>query len=160
MGAAGWIEVVLYAAVLIALTPLLGAYMARVYRFEPVFLDRVAGPVERGLYRVLGIDPGRGQDWKAYARSVLVFSAVFWGLLYLILRTQGIHPFNPREETSGTWDVSFNTTSSFVTNTNWQYYGGETTLSYFSQMAGLERQPTGSRDRGRQPTWLRADRRR
>ena len=68
---------------------------------------------------------------------MLVFSAVFWGLLYLILRTQGIHPWNPLGLGSGTWDVSFNTTSSFVTNTNWQFYGGETTLSYFSQMAGL-----------------------
>jgi K+-transporting ATPase ATPase A chain len=137
MTAAGWIEVAIFAGLLIALTPVLGAYMARVYRFEPVFLDRVAGPVERGLYRVLGVDPDRGQDWKAYAKSVLVFSAVFWGLLYLILRTQGIHPWNPLGLGSGTWDVSFNTTSSFVTNTNWQFYGGETTLTYFSQMAGL-----------------------
>jgi K+-transporting ATPase ATPase A chain len=137
MTAAGWIEIALYAGLLIVLTPVLGGYMARVYRFEPVFLDRVVGPVERGLYRVLGIDPGRGQDWKAYAKSVLVFSAVFWGLLYLILRTQGIHPWNPLGLGSGTWDVSFNTTSSFVTNTNWQFYGGETTLTYFSQMAGL-----------------------
>ncbi len=137
MTAAGWIEIALYAALLIVLTPPLGAYMARVYRFEPVFLDRLAGPVERGLYRVLGVDPQRGQDWKAYARSVLVFSAVFWGLLYLILRTQGIHPWNPAGLSSGPWDLSFNTTSSFVTNTNWQFYGGETTLTYFSQMAGL-----------------------
>jgi K+-transporting ATPase ATPase A chain len=137
MTAAGWIEIALYAGLLIVLTPVLGGYMARVYRFEPVFLDRVVGPVERGLYRVLGVDPDRGQDWKAYAKSVLVFSAVFWGLLYLILRTQGIHPWNPLGLGSGTWDVSFNTTSSFVTNTNWQFYGGETTLTYFSQMAGL-----------------------
>jgi potassium-transporting ATPase potassium-binding subunit len=137
MTAAGWIEIALYAIVLIALTPLLGAYMARVYRFEPVFLGRVAGPVERGLYRLLRVDPAREQDWKAYARSVLVLSAVFWGVLYLILRTQGIHPWNPLGLDSGSWDVSFNTASSFVTNTNWQFYGGETTLSYFSQMAGL-----------------------
>ena len=137
MTVAGWSEIALYFVVLTALTPVLGAYMARVYRFEPVFLGRIAGPVERGLYRVLRVDPHRGQDWKAYARSVLVFSAVFWGLLYLILRTQGIHPWNPLGLGSGTWDVSFNTTSSFVTNTNWQYYGGETTLTYFSQMAGL-----------------------
>jgi K+-transporting ATPase ATPase A chain len=137
MTAAGWIEVAVFAALLIALTPVLGGYMARVYRFEPVFLDRLAGPVERGLYRILGVDPDRGQDWKAYARSVLTFSAVFWGLLYAILRTQGIHPWNPLGLGSGTWDLSFNTASSFVTNTNWQFYGGETTLTYFSQMAGL-----------------------
>jgi potassium-transporting ATPase potassium-binding subunit len=137
MTAAGWIEIAVFAALLIALTPPFGAYMARVYRFEPVFLDRLAGPVERGVYRLLRVDPQQGQDWKAYARSVLVFSAISWGLLYLILRTQGIHPWNPAGLKSGTWDVSFSTASSFVTNTNWQFYGGETTLSYFSQMAGL-----------------------
>ena len=95
MTAAGWIEIALYLVILTALTPVLGAYMARVYRFEPVFLDRVIGPVERLSYRAIGVDPNRGQDWKAYAKSTLVFSAVSWGLLYLILRTQGIHPFNP-----------------------------------------------------------------
>jgi potassium-transporting ATPase potassium-binding subunit len=137
MTVAGWSEIALYFVVLTALTPVLGGYMARVYRFEPVFLDRIIGPVERGLYRILRVDPQRGQNWKSYARSVLVFSAVFWGLLYLILRTQGIQPWNPLGLTSGTWDVSFNTASSFVTNTNWQYYGGETTLTYFAQMAGL-----------------------
>ncbi|HET8757941.1 MAG TPA: potassium-transporting ATPase subunit KdpA [Solirubrobacteraceae bacterium] len=137
MTVAGWSEIALYFAVLTALTPVLGNYMARVYRFEPVFLSRIAGPVERGLYRIVRVDPQRGQDWKGYARSVLVFSAVFWGLLYLILRTQGSHPWNPLHLSSAPWDVSFNTTSSFVTNTNWQYYGGETTLTYFSQMAGL-----------------------
>jgi K+-transporting ATPase ATPase A chain len=137
MTVAGWSEIVLYFAVLTALTPVLGAYMARVYRSEPVFLDRIVGPLERVTYRVLRVDARRGQDWKAYARSVLVFSAVFWGLLYLILRTQGIHPWNRSDLTSGSWDVSFNTASSFVTNTNWQYYGGETTMTYFSQMAGL-----------------------
>ena len=137
MTAAGWIEIALYLAILTALTPLVGGYMARVYRSEPVFLDRLIGPVERLTYRLLGVDPARGQDWKAYAKSTLVFSAVSWGLLYLILRTQGIHPFNPSGLDSGTWDLSFNTASSFVTNTNWQFYGGETTLSFFSQMAGL-----------------------
>jgi K+-transporting ATPase ATPase A chain len=137
MTAAGWIEIALYVAILTALTPVLGGYMARVHRFEPVFLGRLVGPLERGTYRLLGVDPQRGQDWKGYARSVLVFSVLFWGLLYLILRTQGIHPWNPSDLASGTWDVSFNTASSFVTNTNWQYYGGETTMSYFSQMAGL-----------------------
>jgi potassium-transporting ATPase potassium-binding subunit len=137
MTAAGWTEIALYVVVLTALTPLLGSYMARVYRFEPVFLDRVAGPLERGTLRLLRIDRADGQDWKAYARSVLVFSALFWGVLYLILRTQGIHPWNPRDLSSGTWDVSFNTASSFVTNTDWQFYGGETTMTYFSQMAGL-----------------------
>jgi potassium-transporting ATPase potassium-binding subunit len=137
MTLAGWIEIALFVAIVTALTPPLGAYMARVYRFEPVWLDRVAGPFERGTYRLLRIDPKRGQEWKAYAKSALIFSALFWLLLYLILRAQGVLPFNPQDFKAGPYDLSFNTTSSFMTNTNWQFYGGETTLSYFSQMAGL-----------------------
>jgi K+-transporting ATPase ATPase A chain len=133
----GWLQIALFLAVLVALTPLLGGYMARVYTGERVFVSRVAEPVERLLYRLLRVDPARGQDWKAYARSLLVLSALFWLALYLILRTQTLHPWNPEGFHSGTWDVSFNTTSSFVTNTNWQFYGGETTMTYFSQMAGL-----------------------
>ena len=135
--AQGWLQIAIFVAVVVALTPLLGAYMARVYRNERVFLTPVLGGAERLAYRVLGVDPNRQQDWKAYARTLIVFSGLFWLALYLILRTQGIHPFNPQGFHSGTWDVSFNTASSFVTNTNWQYYGGETTLSDFSQMAGL-----------------------
>ncbi len=135
--AQGWLQIAIFVAVVVALTPLLGAYMARVYRNERVFLTPVLGGAERLTYRVLGVDPNRQQDWKAYARTLIVFSGLFWLALYLILRTQGIHPFNPQGFHSGTWDVSFNTASSFVTNTNWQYYGGETTLSDFSQMAGL-----------------------
>ncbi|HLQ44022.1 MAG TPA: potassium-transporting ATPase subunit KdpA, partial [Planctomycetaceae bacterium] len=123
---------------MIALTPLLGSYMARVYEGgQPVLLERVLGPFERLLYRVLRVDPGEGQDWKRYARSLLVFSAVCWIALYVILRTQTLHPWNHQDFHSGTWDVTFNTASSFVTNTNWQYYGGEYTMSYLTQMAGL-----------------------
>ena len=133
MTASGWIEIALYVAVLTALTPPVGGYMARVFTDEIGYL----GFVERPLYRLLGVRRERGQDWKAYARSLLVFSALFFGLLYLVLRTQGLHPFNPQDLSSPTWDVSFNTTASFLTNTNWQYYAGETTLSYFSQMFGL-----------------------
>src|SRR5215210_172006 len=133
----GWLQIALFIAVLTALTPLVGGYMARVYSGERVFLTRVASPVERLLYRALGVDPERGQDWKAYARSVLVLSGLFWLALYVVLRTQTLHPWNAQGFHSGTWDVTFNTTSSFVTNTNWQYYAGETTLTYFSQMAGL-----------------------
>jgi potassium-transporting ATPase potassium-binding subunit len=135
--AQGWLQIAIYLVVLTALTPLLGAYMARVYRNERVFLTPVFAPVERLIYRVMRVDPAASQDWKAYARTTLIFSLLFWIVLYVILRTQGIHPFNPEGFDSGTWDVSFNTASSFVSNTNWQYYGGETTLSYFSQVAGL-----------------------
>jgi potassium-transporting ATPase potassium-binding subunit len=133
----GWIQIVVFLVVLIALTPLLGGYMARVYSDQHVALDRVLGPLERGIYRVLRVDVHDGQDWKRYARSLLVFSGLFWLALYAILRTQTLHPFNPQGFHSGTWDVTFNTTSSFLTNTNWQFYGGETTMTYFSQMTGL-----------------------
>ena len=133
----GWLQIAVFLAVLVALTPLLGGYMARVYTGERVFLSPVFAPLERLSYRVLRVDPEQGQDWKAYARSLLVLSAVFWLALYLVLRTQTLHPFNPEGFHSGTWDVTFNTTSSFITNTNWQFYGGETTMTYFSQMAGL-----------------------
>jgi K+-transporting ATPase ATPase A chain len=130
---AGWIEILLFVGLLTALTPVLGGYTTRVFRGEVAAL----GFVERLLYRLLGVDPARGQDWKRYARSVLVSSALFGVVLYVILRSQGIHPWNPRDLGAPPWDLSFNTAASFLTNTNWQYYGGETTMSYFSQMAGL-----------------------
>ena len=129
MSAAGWIEIALYVALITALTPLLGGYMARVFRGELGL-----SLVDRAI-AALGGD--REQDWKAYARSVLVSSAVFFGLLLLILRTQELHPWNPKDLDPLPWDVAFNTTASFVTNTNWQFYAGETSLSHFSQMAGL-----------------------
>lgn len=133
----GWIQIAIFAAVLLAIVPLLGGYMARVFSGQSFALERIGGPVERGLYKLMRVNPDRGQDWKAYARSVIFFSLASWIVLYVILRTQTIHPWNPEGFHSGTWDVSFNTASSFVTNTNWQFYGGETTMSYFSQMAGL-----------------------
>jgi K+-transporting ATPase ATPase A chain len=135
--AQGLLQIAIFCALIVAVVPLLGGYMARVFRGERTFLDPVAAPLERFTYRLLRIDPARGQDWKAYARSVILFSLAGWLLLFLILRTQTLHPWNPGDFHSGSWDLSFNTASSFVTNTNWQYYGGETTLSYFSQMAGL-----------------------
>jgi potassium-transporting ATPase potassium-binding subunit len=133
----GFVQIAIFCALIVTVVPLLGGHMAHVFRGERTFLDPVAAPLERFTYRLLRIDPTRGQDWKAYARSVIGFSLAGWLLLFLILRTQTLHPFNPGNFHSGTWDLSFNTASSFVTNTNWQYYSGETTLSYFSQMAGL-----------------------
>ncbi len=135
--AQGWVQIVVFLLVLTALVPLVGSYLARVFRGERVFLSPVLGPVERFSYRVLRVRPEEGQDWKAYARSIVVLSLVSWLALYLILRTQSIQPLNPEGFGSGPWNLSFNTASSFVTNTNWQYYGGETTLSYFVQMVGL-----------------------
>jgi len=135
--AQGWLQFAIFVVLLTALVPLLGGYLAKAFQGERVFLSPVVGPIERLSYRLFRVRPGDGQDWKAYARSVLVFSLLSWLLLYLILRTQSIQPFNPEGFGSGPWNLSFNTASSFVTNTNWQYYGGETTLSYFAQMAGL-----------------------
>ena len=135
--AQGWLQIALFLAVLLALVKPVGLYMARVFSNERVFISPLVGPIERFTYRVLRVRADEGQDWKEYARSLVVFSLFFWVALYLILRTQGIQPFNPQGFNSGPWDLSFSTTSSFVTNTNWQYYGGETTLTYFAQMAGL-----------------------
>jgi K+-transporting ATPase ATPase A chain len=134
----GYVQIAIFVVVLVALVKPVGIYLARVFQNERVFLTPVFGPIERGTYRLLRVNPeAEGQDWKQYARSLIVFSLLFWILLYLILRTQGIQPFNPEGFHSGPWDLSFNTASSFITNTNWQYYGGETTLTYFAQMAGL-----------------------
>jgi K+-transporting ATPase ATPase A chain len=133
----GWLQIAVFLAILIALIRPLGAYMAKVFTGRRVFLSPVLAPLERLTYRALRVEPSEEQDWKAYARSLILFSVFSWVALYVILRTQGIQPFNPQSFHSAPWDVSFNTTSSFVSNTNWQYYGGETTLSYFAQMAGL-----------------------
>jgi len=137
----GWLQILIFFAVVIALTPLLGGYMSRVYTpGQTVLLERVLGPFERFLYRIFGANPTEGQDWKRYARSVIFFSLIGWLAMYAILRTQTLHPWSNYpgvQYHSGTWDVTFNTVSSFVTNTNWQYYGGETTLTYFSQMMGM-----------------------
>jgi K+-transporting ATPase ATPase A chain len=133
----GWVQIAVFVAVLVALVKPVGIYMARVFSNQRVFLSPVVGPIERFTYRVLRVRPDEGQGWKAYARSLVVFSLLFWIVLYVMLRTQSIQPFNPQGFHSGPWDLSFNTTSSFLTNTNWQFYGGEATLTYFVQMAGL-----------------------
>ena len=135
--AEGWLQIAAFLAVLLALVKPVGIYMARVFTDQRVFLSPLVGPIERITYRVMRVRPGEGQDWKAYARSLVVFSLLSWLGLYLILRTQGVQPFNPQGFHSAPWDLNFNTASSFVTNTNWQYYGGEATLTYFAQMAGL-----------------------
>jgi K+-transporting ATPase ATPase A chain len=137
---AGWLTIVLFAVILTALAFPLGSYMAAVYGGRRVILSPILAGPERFLYRLLCVDHKREQDWKVYAKSLLIFSLASWLLLYLILRTQTAWNFtglNPTGFHSGTWNVTFNTVSSFMTNTNWQFYSGETTMSYFSQMAGL-----------------------
>ncbi len=137
----GWLTIILFAVILTAFAIPLGRYMAKVYAGERVFLSPIFAGPERFLYRILRVDPERGQDWKSYAKSLIIFSLAGWLLLYVILRTQNAffvpHALNPLGYHSGTWNVTFNTTSSFLTNTNWQYYSGDTTLSYLSQMIGL-----------------------
>ena len=136
----GWLTIFGFAGILTVLAIPLGGYMAAVYTGERTFLDPLLRGPERLLLTVMRVDPSRGQDWKAYAKSVIIFSLAGWLLLYFILRTQTLWNWtglNPQGFHSAPWNVTFNTTSSFVTNTNWQYYGGETTMSYFSQMAGL-----------------------
>jgi K+-transporting ATPase ATPase A chain len=136
----GWLQILAFCALLIILAPLLGRYMAKVYSGERVFLTPVFGGAERLLYRCFFVDPKREQDWKSYARSLIIFSLAGWIVLYVVLRSASIQPWNNYagvEFHAAPWDVTFNTASSFLTNTNWQYYGGETTLTYFSQMLGL-----------------------
>ena len=136
----GWLTLFLFAGLLTVLALPFGSYMAAVYTGQRTILDPVFGVPERLLYKVMRVDPTHGQDWKQYAKSLIIFSLFGWLVLYFILRTQILWDFtglNPMHFHSAPWNVTFNTASSFMTNTNWQYYGGETTLSYFSQMAGL-----------------------
>jgi K+-transporting ATPase ATPase A chain len=131
------LQIGLYLAALLMLVKPLGWYMYRVYDGRVPGLERVLGPVERVTYRLLGIQPSDQMTWKQYAVAVLLFSGVGFFLLYALLRLQGILPLNPQGFGGMSPEVAFNTAASFVSNTNWQAYGGETTLSYLSQMGGL-----------------------
>jgi len=138
MEASGWLQLGLYLLVLVALTKPMGLYLTRVLNPEGrTWLDPIVGPVERTLYRTLGIAAKEEQDWKGYSFSLIAFSLVSMLFTYLILRVQGCLPLNPQHFGPVAPDLAFNTAASFTTNTNWQSYGGETTLSYFSQMVGL-----------------------
>jgi K+-transporting ATPase ATPase A chain len=134
----GLLQIFLFIAILVAVAKPLGAYMARVYEGRPLWgLDRALGPVERLIYRVCGVRPEEEMDWKGYALAVLLFSAVGMIVLYLQQRTQQWLPFNPQKLGAVPADSSLNTAASFTTNTNWQAYSGETTMSDLTQMAGL-----------------------
>ncbi len=138
MDVSGWIQLAVFVVFLVLLTVPLGLLLERVLDPEAkTFLDPLLKPVERLVYRTIGVDPGTEQDWKGYAVSVLVFSAVGLLFTYVLLRLQGWLPFNPQGLGAVAPDLAFNTAASFTTNTNWQSYGGESTLSYLSQMAGL-----------------------
>ncbi|HEX3917052.1 MAG TPA: potassium-transporting ATPase subunit KdpA [Caulobacteraceae bacterium] len=133
----GWGEILFTIAITIALAVPLGAYLARVWKGESTWLDPVLRPVEAGLYWSFGVDRNKSQNWLAYAISMLVFSAASFLVLYLILRFQDVLPFNPQHFAGVSPDLAFNTSISFITNTNWQSYTPEATVSTFSQMAGL-----------------------
>ena len=133
----GFIQIGLYFILLLVLVKPLGWYMARVYQDEPIGLDRVLGPVERFLYRLAGVRPEQEMDWKRYAVAMLLFSGAGVLLLYALQRLQGWLPLNPARLGSVPPDMAFNTATSFVTNTNWQSYAGESTMSYLTQMLGL-----------------------
>ncbi|MGQ2969710.1 MAG: potassium-transporting ATPase subunit KdpA [Allorhizobium sp.] len=133
----GWLQIsLLFLAVLLVIKPL-GLYMARVFSGERTFLSPVLGRVERDLYRVSGINPEKEQSWLGYTLAMLAFSLAGFVALYAMLRLQAYLPLNPQGFPGVPSDLAFNTAVSFVTNTNWQNYGGETTMSHFSQMAGL-----------------------
>jgi K+-transporting ATPase ATPase A chain len=137
MSTTGWLEFAAFAVLIAISTPLLGKYMYRVYAGDSAPGDRVFLPVERFMYRVCGIDPEQEQRWSTYALSLLAFSLAGVLLTYAVLRFQGHLPFNPDHQKAVSQNLSFNTAVSFVTNTNWQAYSGELTMSHLSQMFGL-----------------------
>jgi K+-transporting ATPase ATPase A chain len=136
----GWIQILLYCAIVAALVVPLGGYMTRVFNGERTFLSPVLRPVEAGLYWIGGVDPKREQHWVTYTVAMLFFHVGGFLILYVLMRTQAMLPFNPAGQSAVAEDLSFNTAVSFITNTNWQNYGGESTLSYLVQMLGLTHQ--------------------
>ncbi len=130
-------QVLMFFALLLALVKPLGWYMARVYEGKPCGLDRFLGPVERAMYRLSGVRSADEMDWKRYGMAMLLFNAAGFFFLYGLQRLQNVLPLNPASLSGLAPDLAFNTAASFTTNTNWQAYGGETTLSYLTQMLGL-----------------------
>jgi len=138
MTANGWLQIAIFLALILAVTKPMGVFMTRVFNRERTFMDPVLRPIERLIYRTTGVDENHEMRWTEYAFAMLLFSAVSMLLLYLMQRVQGHLPFNPQKFAGVTPEhLAFNTAASFTTNTNWQAYSGESTMSYFTQMAGL-----------------------
>ncbi len=137
MTAIGWLQAIVFFLIVLALTKPLGLYMARVFQGERTWLSPVFAPVEKAVYRICGVREDEEMTWYAYALSMLAFSLIGLAYLYVLLRTQKWLPFNPQHIDNMTPDLAWNTAVSFTTNTNWQFYSGETAMSYLSQMAGL-----------------------
>ncbi|TGQ16111.1 MULTISPECIES: potassium-transporting ATPase subunit KdpA [unclassified Mesorhizobium] len=133
----GWIQILIYCAILVALVKPLGFYMYRVFNGDRTLLSPVLVPIERGLYRLSGTSEKEEQHWAVYATAMLLFNLVGLLVLYALQRLQGVLPYNPAGMAAVDPQLAFNTAASFVTNTNWQNYGGESTMSYLVQMAGL-----------------------
>ena len=131
------IQYSLYLIILVVLAIPLGKYIGKVMNGEKVFLSKILNPIENFIYKILRIDKDEEMDWKKYSVSIIAFSVIGFVILFLLQIVQGILPLNPEDIKGVTWDLSFNTTSSFVTNTNWQSYSGESQLSYLTQMLGL-----------------------
>jgi potassium-transporting ATPase potassium-binding subunit len=140
MTALGWTQILLYCAIIVAITPMLGAYMTRVFSGERTFLSPILRPVELAIYKVAGIDERHEQHAVTYTVGMLLFHLGGLFIIYALMRLQAFLPFNPAEQSAVSEDLSFNTAISFITNTNWQNYGGESTLSYLVQMLGLTHQ--------------------
>jgi K+-transporting ATPase ATPase A chain len=136
----GWIQILAYCAIIVALVKPLGWYMTRVFNGERTFLSPILRPVEAGLYWISGVDDRREQHWLTYTVSMLLFHVGGFFIIYGLMRLQAFLPFNPAGQSAVSEDLSFNTAISFITNTNWQNYGGESTLSYLVQMVGLTHQ--------------------
>ncbi|GEP12225.1 potassium-transporting ATPase subunit KdpA [Methylobacterium gnaphalii] len=136
----GWIQIALFCAIVLALVKPLGLYMTRVFTGERTFLSPLLAPVERGLYSVAGVNERHEQTWLGYGLAMLAFHLLGFLLLYAVLRLQAALPLNPMDQAAVAPDLAFNTATSFITNTNWQNYAGENTLSYLSQMLGLTHQ--------------------
>jgi K+-transporting ATPase ATPase A chain len=137
MTANGWFQIGLYVLVLFLITKPIGVFLARVFEREKTVLDPLLRPVERLIYRLCGVDQNREMRWTEYGTTMLVFSTVSLVLLYLVERLQHWLPWNPQGLVNVAPDLAWNTAVSFTTNTNWQAYTPETTMSYFTQMAGL-----------------------
>ncbi len=133
----GWIQLAVYILVLLALVKPLGGYMAHVFSGGRTFLSPIIEPVEKIIFRAAGVNPEKDMDWKIYTGALMLFNLIGFLFLYLLLRLQHFLPFNPQGFEGVSWDLAFNTAVSFVSNTNWQSYSGETTLSIFTQMMGL-----------------------
>src|SRR5215470_8247015 len=136
----GWFQIILYCAIIVAIVPVLGGYMTRVFNGERTFLTPVLRPVEQALYAIGGVDERHEQHWLMYTVGMLLFHVGGFAILYALMRFQDLLPFNPADQSAVPTDLTFNTAISFVTNTNWQNYGGESTLSYLVQMLGLTHQ--------------------